>query len=133
MSITVYRHLRDIPSDCFLADCAVSGGTLEDFLRKALELSEGKLCLRLQKTAMDFLLPCPSGIGAPVSTAELEQLREKYPCHFSPALMTDYLTHIEVGQLHLTLFDTEETIAKKLKLAETLGVPMAFYPESSNP
>ena len=130
MSITVFRDPKDIPSGFYLTDCAVSGGTLEAFLNTAMALSGGKLCIRLNLTAMDFTFPCQTGRGTPVTSARIEQLKRDHPCHFSPALMTKYLSFLTGGELHAVLFDTEETLDQKLKLAEALGVPMALRSES---
>lgn len=130
MSITVYCEPKNIPPGFYLTDCAVSGGTLESFLNTAMELSGGKLCIRLNLIAMDFVLPCRTGLGTPIIPSRLEQLRKAYVSHFSPALMMQYLTYLEHGQLHAVLFDTLDTLDKKLKLAETLGVPMALCPKS---
>ena len=124
MSITVCRNRDDIPPGFYLTDCAVSGGTLEAFLKTALELSAGKLCLQLRPMAMEFTLPCRSGVGIPITQQRLTQLRKTCHSHFSPALLMEYLTFQENAQVHLVLFDTEATLKKKQLLAERLGVPM---------
>ena len=124
MSITVCRNGNDVPPGFYLTDCAVSGGTLKTFLESALELSAGKLCLRLCPTAMEFSLPCRSGVGLPIAQPRLQQLQSTCPRHFSPALVMEYLTFQENGQVHLVLFDTEETLRNKQRLAEQLGVPV---------
>lgn len=131
MSITVCRNRDQIPPGFYLADCAVSGGTLEAFLRACMELTKGQLCVRIAPIAMDFPLPCPGGKGTPISQDKLEQLKKTHACHFSSALQMNYLTYMDGPQLHGVLFDTKETLRKKLNLAERLGVPMALLPDSN--
>ena len=127
MSITVCRNPDEIPPGFYITDCAVSGGTLEAFLKTAMELSGGKLCVRISPMATEFPLPCRSGVGAAVSEKRLEELRKKYPCRFSPALVMEYMSFLEAGQVHVVLFDTEETLKRKRALAEQLGIPMVLH------
>lgn len=129
MSIHVYGSLHELPPGFYLTDCAVSGGTLESFLRSALELSGGRLCVRIRPYSMDFPLPCPSGIGTVLPEELLHRVREAYPCHFSPALGTNYLTYLDSGVLHAVLFDNERSLGYKLTLCEKLGIPSAFIPD----
>lgn len=124
MSIRLCQNESEIPPGYRLADCAVSGGTLEAFLKSALSLTEGRLCLRLVPQAVDFQLPCPDGQGSPLPLPQLEQLKSSHPSRFSPGLLMYYLTFQRQGQLHLILFDTPETLQKKQQLAEKLGVPL---------
>jgi hypothetical protein len=116
--------LNQIPWDYYLVDCAVSGGTLRDFLQQALEAAQGRLCVRVYPTAMDFPLPCPSGVGETLAFgAEFPT-----PSYFSPALCTQYGSYLLEDTLHLVLWDTRETLAKKLQLAESLKIPYALVP-----
>lgn len=124
MSMKVCRSISEIPPGYYLSDCAVSGGTLEGFLKSALRLSDGKLCLRLASQAVVFPLPCFDGKGSPLPQPQMEQLKSNHPSHFSPGLLMSYLTFQRQGQLHILLFDTPETLQKKQQLAETLGVPL---------
>lgn len=131
MSITVCRNRDQVPPGFYLADCAVSGGTLEAFLRACMELTKGQFCVRIAPIAMDFPLPSPGGKGVSISQDKLERLKKAHACHFSSALQMNYLTYLEDSQLHGVLFDTKETVRKKLALAESLGVPMAMLPDSN--
>lgn len=128
MSIRLCKTEQEIPPDYRIADCAVSGGTLENFLREALRLTEGKLCLQLVPQAMIFPIPCPRGMGTTPSQEALEALKAAYPWHYASALMTNYLTFQQQGQLHILLFDTRDTLHKKQQLAQALGVPLLLKP-----
>lgn len=128
MSIRLCQTEQEIPPGYRLADCAVSGGTLEAFLRAALRLTEGKLCLRLVPQRVVFPIPCPQGRGKDLPQEALEALRAAHPWHYSPALLTNYLSFSQQGQLHILLFDTGDTLARKQQLAQALGVPLLLKP-----
>lgn len=126
MSITVFSSPDQLPPGTYLADCAVSGGTLADFLKKALEFSHKRLCVRMEMVFMDFTLPCPTGMGTPLTEAQAASLLKSRTPYFSQALHTNYVTFLEGQSLHAVLADSSETLRRKLKLAESLGVPYAL-------
>lgn len=126
MSITVCRSPARLPEDCFLVRCAVSGGTLEEFLGKALEAAHGILCVRIAPVYMDFTLPCFSGAGALLTEEEAARLAQGKTRRFSQALCTDYFCYLAGETLHTVLADTPETLRKKLRMAEAAGVPYAL-------
>lgn len=126
MSIIVCRSLRDIPSGWYLGDCAVSGGTMEDYLKKALKYSDGKLCIRLKSFTMLFPLPCPSGKGQIPSRIEADRLISSHRSRFSRTLMTNYLTFRKDDGLFCLLFDTTESLTEKATLLKQLNIPMVL-------
>ena len=130
MSITVYPQASQLPEPCLIADCAISGGTLEAFIREALAAAKGKLCLRIVPVYADFPLPCPPGQEQILTWEACTALRGDRPLHQSPALGTAYFTYLSEGRPHVVLFDTRDTLRKKLQLAESLGVPYALMPET---
>ena len=113
----------EIPGGSYLADCAVSGGTLRQTIQRMLRAAGGKLCLRLQPIYMDFPLPCPSGIGQEISQETLTAIRRDTPCFFSEELCMEYAAALREDQLHVLLYDTPETLQRKFRLAEELEVP----------
>lgn len=126
MSITVYARETQLPDGCFLADCAVSGGRLRDYLVSALAAAEGRLCVRIAPVFMDFTLPCLSGIGQTLTLEALKSLRGNTPCHFSEALCTQYFTYLQDDCAHVAFFDSVDTLRQKLQIAEAVGVSMAL-------
>ncbi len=126
MSMTVCSSVQDIPSGFFLTDCAVSGGRLADFLQNALQAAEGRLCIRLAPVYMAFPLPCPSGIGRPLTAAELSLLHGDAPCQFSKDLCTEYFTCLQEGQAQVVLFDSLRSLREKYRIAAACGVPMVL-------
>lgn len=131
MSTTVCSSIREIPPGYFLADCATSGGTLQVFLRKALEASGGKLCLRIAPVYMDFPLPCPSGTGRVLSLSELQTLHQGQPCYFSRALCTEYFTLLQDGQAHAVLFDSLRSLRAKYDAAVSCGIPLVLLEDAA--
>ena len=124
--MVVYVCEERLPPGTYLGDCAVSGGTLENYLRQALGLHGKNLCIRIAPVYMDFPLPCPGGVGRPLSAEELRSLRREEPCFFSPALCTEYFTCVRQGQAHAVLFDSMNSLQKKLALCREVGVSMVL-------
>ena len=123
MSISFFRRREELPSGCYLTDCAVSGGSLEAFLSSACAAAQGRLCVRISPVYMDFPLPCFRGTGRALSRQEAQSLRGNCRLHLSHALCTGYFTCLHQGSLHLVLFDTQETLKRKLQCCRTAGVP----------
>ncbi|MBQ9269303.1 MAG: hypothetical protein IJ206_07280 [Oscillospiraceae bacterium] len=122
----VCSSIREVPEGFFLADCAVSGGTMTDYIRYLMDASGGKLCVVLESVYMDFQLPCPGGRGDPVSPEELGKLRQDLPCYYSEDLCTNYFTFCRDREPHAVLFDSLQSLRKKYAALEQGGVPMVL-------
>ncbi len=97
------------PQAELLVSSAMSGG---DIRQRFKEAAEQRQCwLQLQPMRMAFPLPCPDGEGIPVS--ELPRSEGFY----SEALGCRY---IHTPQ-QVILFDTEETLEQKIRLAQECG------------
>ena len=129
-----------VPQDCavegahVLVGSAVSGGTLRALLCEAIgRYGAGCTALAAEQLCMDFALPCPTGVGAPLTAPAFDALRRAHGAktHFSAELCARYFTYCEGQTLHLVLFDDADTLRRKLSLARSLGVGDAFlcYPE----
>lgn len=126
-----------VPSACVLICTALSGGTLRERLSDAAaRYGAPRIALDCQRLAMDFLLPCPSGEGTPLTTEELTTLRERCdsPVFFSSELCANYFSFQERGKPHFVLFDTAETLRRKLEFGRERGIETAFFmfPEVSD-
>lgn len=113
-----------------LVSSAISGGSLEQRLRDALEqYGPERVVLFLEKRAEDFFLPSPTGSGQPLTAEALEQLRSRFQpsVFFSQELCARYFTYMtrESGA-HFVLFDDGETLEKKLEVSQRLGIRWAM-------
>ena len=117
-----------------LIGTALSGGNLREHLQESVQaFGAAHLALDAERLRMEFPLPCPNGIGTPLSAAELAALLEqKQPTvFFSPDLCARYFTYSQNGQHWFVLFDDVGTLQEKLRIGESLGIPAAFlaWPE----
>ena len=123
-----------VPGASVLLGTALSGGNYTDYLREmAGRYGAGRIALDVERTAMDFTLPQPSGLGTPLTREALETLRkERGPSvFFSQDLCARYFTCPRGGSVHFILYDDADTLTRKLQIAAALGVGSAFltYPE----
>lgn len=112
-----------------LISSALSGGSLEVRLKEALErYGPERTVLALQRMGEDFVLPSPSGRGAPLSPQALAQLRrQRRPSvYWSSELCARYFTYRVNNEVHFVLFDDGICLRKKLELAGRLGIRRAI-------
>lgn len=121
-----------------LLSSALSGGSLQARLEEAAErFGPERLVLRVERVAMDFTLPSPSGEGTPLSRGALAELleRERPSVFFSHELCARYFTYMggKTGA-HFVLFDDADSLRKKLELARRMGIRQAVlsYPQVSD-
>ena len=118
-----------------LISTALSGGTLRGRLEAAAErYGRERVCLWMERTAEDFLLPSPSGAGAPLTVEELNRRREERGASvfFSPELCAHYFTYMAGEKGHFVLFDDAGSMSRKLAQAGQLGISTAFLPYTAN-
>lgn len=127
MSTTVCQG--KCPSDHRMVSCAVSGGTLEQYIKTCMDKSGGRLCLKISPQYMAFSLPCPGGNGKSLTPTELRQLYHGQKVHYSEALKMEYFTYLDQGVLQVVLFDSERSLREKFQLAKALNVPFVYIPE----
>lgn len=104
----------------------LSGGTLKARLQAALARYGARLYLRIEPLCTLFPMPCPTGQGQDISQEECAAMQEGHPAFFSFDLCCNYCVISNGQNASMLLFDTPDTIAKKLHLASRLGVPYAF-------
>ncbi len=114
---------------------ALSGGSLHNRLETAAKTyGAERLVLALHRAGEDFPLPCPDGIGTPLTQEELQERIQRFAPHgtfFSSALCARYFTYMVRGQgAHFILFDDGESLCQKRVVAEKLGIRQFFllYP-----
>lgn len=114
-----------------LISTALSGGTLRTRLEEAARQYGGdRVALWMERVAEDFLLPSPSGAGAPLTREELERRREEQgsSVFFSPELCARYFTYMAGETGHFVLFDDAGSMSRKIVLARQVGITTAFLP-----
>ena len=111
---------------------AISGGTLRERLEEAKGKFGGRVALDLQRVRMEFSLPCPTGEGCAITGETLcEFLREDVKVFFSEDLCAKYFVRICGCEPRFVLFDDAQTLRRKMRLAQGMGISTAFimYPE----
>lgn len=117
------------PNASILFCTALSGGNFQMRLRKAARaFGARRIALDTQWLRMEFPLPCPSGRGRLLSARELSQLMEqlKPVSLFSPELCANYFTYCRGMEHRFVLYDTADTILKKLRYGAELGCGCSF-------
>jgi len=116
---------------------AISGGSFRRRLEEAVgRYGAARVALDLQRLRMRFPLPCPGGEGIPLSAEELSVLqKELRPAVFYSAdLCARYFTYSRDHKRYFVLFDDADTLLRKIRTAQELGIPNGFfmYPEVSD-
>ena len=122
----------EAPHAAVLVCTALSGGTLRELLRDAIQrFGARRIALDLQRLMMEFPLPCPSGEGAPLTPQELRQRMTGRSIYYCDSLCARYFTRSEDGKTRFVLFDDADTLRRKMTLAEELGITEGFlmWPE----
>jgi len=121
-----------VPGAVTLINTAVSGGSFQEHLLEA-QAKYGRIALDIQRLAMDFILPAPTGRGTPLTLEQLRAWRTEQapPVFFSPELCARYFTCLKDGQTHFILFDDADTLLRKIRTGNAMGVGTGFlmYPE----
>lgn len=117
-----------------VAETALSGGSLEEYLGGLLRQYPGRVAATLRPISADYRLPAESSEGAALPRAQRMALQQKYGAQsfFSRDLCAKYFTYMdEQGDGHFVLFDDDATLEAKLGRLETLGVSPVFalYPD----
>ena len=119
------------PEAFILIGTALSGGQYRERLEEAAKRWGGyqRLALDAERLRMDFPLPCPTGVGTPLWSAEFQVLveQESPAVFFSPELCARYFTCVREGKHHFVLFDDAGTLREKLRIAAELGIGTAFF------
>ena len=128
------RYALQVPGSTAVICTAVSGGTFQQRLEEAVRrFGRNQTALDIERLAMDFPLPSPSGSGVPLEPEALQDLlRDRESTTFySRDLCARYFTYTREGKTHFVLFDDAETIRQKIRTGHEMGLCAAFlvYPE----
>lgn len=116
---------------------ALSGGNLRERLGECVQrFGQGRVTLDLQRLRMSFPLPCPSGEGEPLDNPEFKEMLEKkrQSVFYSSDLCAKYFTFTGSGNSRFVLFDDADTLRRKIRLGQEMGIGMGFlmYPEAED-
>ena len=128
------RYALQVPGATAVICTALSGGTFQQRLEDATRrFGRGQVALDVERLAMDFRLPAPSGSGIPLEPDALQTLLlDMSPATFySRDLCARYFTYARDGATHFVLYDDAETIRQKIRVGHEMGLCAAFlmYPE----
>lgn len=98
-----------------LISSAISGGSFRQRLQDAASCYDGRCWLLVEPIRARFPLPCSSGVGTPLDAPP------DVPGFFSRELCCQYAHFCKDDQAWFLLWDTEETIEKKVALAKESG------------
>ena len=106
---------RILPRCGVLVSSAISGGTIGERFQEAAAAYPRRCWLLMEPMAMEFPLPCPTGTGNQITITN-------YDKHFfSEGLCCEYTHFIRNQQGFLVLWDTAQTLYRKMELAKAAG------------
>ena len=111
-----------LPEAGLLISAQLSGGTLQERLTEAAQAAPGRCWLYLESMSHFLPLPCPDGQPEPISV-EPERFAKTF---FSEDFCCRYAHSLTPPGLFL--FDTPETMQRKLQLAQYAGLIGAILP-----
>lgn len=116
-----------LPADAVLVSSQICGGSLRERLLDMKAASGKNLWLVIEPLCHLFSLPCPEAVGQIISEAESHVLRMKHQVYDSPEFVCQYCVIVHRAELRIHLFDTPQTVQKKIELACSLGVDNVIY------
>ena len=114
------------PGGAVWMDAFSPRGTLRARLTSAVAAFGPRLWVHIEPLSQLFTLPCPDGVGTPISSAERRALLSAHPGHFCPELVCRCAHWPDGDRIRVLLYDTDDTLAMKLALASACGVCRAF-------
>ena len=123
------------PHARLVAEAALSGGNLDDYLGELASQYPGRLAASLRPISADYLLPSESSEGTPISAKNRQELQQKHDAQafFSRDLCAKYFTYMDENDRgHFVLFDDATTLQAKLQHLHDLQIKPTFamYPDA---
>lgn len=100
------------------------GGTLRERLADALARWGARVWLLCEPLCARLPLPCLDAREERVSQAEMQAFFAAHPALYTPEFCCEYA--VDTGSSRLYLRDTPQTVAQKLILADSAGIPHAL-------
>ncbi len=91
---------------------------------------ENRIALELERIYLDYTLPSKSGLGARISEKRFTEIYGRGNRFISQDLRCNYISSLRENRAHLVTWDDGNSIAQKLKDAESMGINTVFlyYP-----
>lgn len=127
-------YARQVNGAVAIICTALSGGSFCQRLQEAaVRFGKNRVARDVQRLAMDFTLPSPTGRGRPLPPEELRELMDRLTpsTFYSAELCAKYFTCTQNGESRFFLYDDADTIRQKIRTGHSMGFPAAFlmYPE----
>ena len=106
---------RVLPRCGVLISSAISGGTFSQRVEEAARAYPRRCWLLLEPLSMEFPLPCPTGVGKEIP------ITNDGKSFYSEALCCQYTHFVQNQQGRMVLWDTADTLGRKLELARAAG------------
>ena len=100
------------------------GGTLKERLQDAFARFGARVWLLCDPLCALLPLPCPDAREERLSQAEMQAFFAEHSALYTPEFCCEYAVDTERSRLYLR--DTPQTIAQKLALADSVGIPHAL-------
>ena len=111
------------PDAWVLIGSDISGGNFQEYAAEAAARYPGRCVLELRPISARFSLPCPTGVGVPLSAGERQALQDSCgaPVWESGDLLCSYFSIWTPPVLDIVLFDTQGSLRAKTDAAERAG------------
>lgn len=127
-SLVIHGVPEYIEKEMRLYTSAISGGNFCEYIKEITQDSKQCACLLLDPLQHRFSLPAVTGEGIKMRASDIEQLQLNYDMCYSEDLCCNYFYLPQ--EPSIVLFDSHETLQKKLDEAEKAGVYICIAAES---
>ncbi len=127
IKVIVYGDIHHPWADMGFCTSALTGGFFREYLLDAAECCDKNICLYLDPLLHRFPLPCYDGCGEKLEEDALRSYQEHHTVGFSPDLLCNYIYLAD--EPAVILYDTADTLQKKVAVAEDVGVRVLLAEE----
>lgn len=117
----------DLPDSAFLFSFSIPSGNLKNQLQMLHDKHGTQLWFLIEPLRHLFCLPCPDATGQKLTAAQSLALQAGAYVYDSPDFLCKYCVISSPGELLIHLFDTDDTIEQKIKLAANIGIDNIIY------
>ena len=119
--------LFDLPDNAFLFSSCNPVGNLKNQLQMLHDKHGTQLWFLIEPLRHLFCLPCPDATGQKLTAAQSLALQAGAHIYDSPDFLCKYCVITDRGEIRIHLFDTDETLQQKIRLAVDVGIDNIIY------